>query len=170
MAQFDRTIPPGGEGKITLRVSTTGYQGKIHKSAKVYTNDPRQKTSSIIIKAFVKVPIYIKPRRVYLRGQDDRKISRTVLIKAKEQSALTLKESRFTLSKILTYRIEEVQPGKLFKIDFSNIPGVTGSYRGVLKLKTNYPEKPEITIWIVASFQRVPEKKDMRRRQARPAS
>ena len=121
----------------------------------MYTNDPINKTAILNLKAFIKVPIYITPKRVYLRGRADRKISRTVLVRAKEESALTLDEVQFTLSKILTYRIEEVQPGKLFKIDFTTIPGVTGSYRGVLKLKTNYPEKPEITIPITAYFQRV---------------
>ena len=30
--------------------------------------------------------------------------------------------------------------------------GIVGNYRGFLKLKTNYPEKPKITIWIRARF------------------
>ncbi len=41
MPRFDRAIPPGGEGKITLQVKTAGYQGKISRGAKVYSNDPR---------------------------------------------------------------------------------------------------------------------------------
>ena len=39
MASFDKAIPPGGEGKITLSVDTRGYQGKIHKTARIFTND-----------------------------------------------------------------------------------------------------------------------------------
>jgi len=54
----------------------------------------------------------------------------------------------------VTYRIEEVEPGRLFKVHFTSIPGPAETYRGVLKLKTNYPEKPEIIIPIRARFRK----------------
>jgi len=115
VARFDRTIPPGGEGKITLRVDTTGYQGEIRQSAKVYTNDPSKNFEVLRIKAFVKAVIHLSPKYVYLR-------------------------------------IEEVEVGREFRIHFTSLPGPAGTYRGFLKLKTNYPERPEITIRIKARF------------------
>ena len=66
MARFERTIPPGGEGKIILQVQTKGYQGAISKNAKVYTNDPLKNIELITISAFVKVPIYLSNRHVSL--------------------------------------------------------------------------------------------------------
>jgi len=86
VARFDRTIPPGGEGKITLRIKTRGYQGVISKSAKVYTNDPRKKIKLLTIKAFIKVPIYLSHRYVYLTGIADRKITKTIMVKANEKN------------------------------------------------------------------------------------
>jgi hypothetical protein len=154
VARFDRSIPPGKEGKITLRIKTRGYQGAISKSARVYTNDPRKKIELLTINAFVKVPIYLSNRYVYLTGIADRKITRTIIIKAHEKSPLKLEHSSFDLSKTVAYTIREVKPGRVFKIHFTSIPGSVGTYRGVLKLKTNYPEKPEITILIRAKFQK----------------
>lgn len=154
MASFDRTILPGGEGKITLRVNTSGYQGEISKRARVYTNDPRNNVELLTIKAFVKVPIYVSPRYVYLRGQADRKITKTIRVRAQGNKPLKLEPGRFDLSTRLTYRIEEVEAGRVFKVHFTTIPGPAETYRGVLKLKTNYPEKPEITIPIRAKFQK----------------
>ena len=154
MARFDRTIPPGGEGKITLRIKTRGYQGVISKSAKVYTNDPRKKIKLLTIKAFIKVPIYLSHRYVYLTGIADRKITKTIMIKANEKNPLTLEKSSFNLSKTVAYKIIEIEAGRVFRIHFTGIPGSVGVYRGVLKLKTNYPEKPEITILIRAKFQK----------------
>ena len=54
MASFDQTIPPGGVGKITLSVSTEGYQGNIRKRARVYNNDPENKQTYLTMMAFVK--------------------------------------------------------------------------------------------------------------------
>jgi len=154
VARFDRTIPPGGEGKITLKVQTRGYQGAISKSAKVYTNDPRKNIELLTIKAFVKVPIYLSNRYVHLTGIADRKITRTIVVKANEKKPLTLEQSSFNLSKRVAYRIKEVEAGRVFRIHFTSIPGSVGIYHGVLKLKTNYPEKPEIIIHIRAKFQK----------------
>jgi hypothetical protein len=40
-ARFDRDIPPGGEGTITITLDTKGCRGVNKKSALVYSNDPR---------------------------------------------------------------------------------------------------------------------------------
>ena len=154
MARFDRTIPPGGEGKVTLRIKTRGYQGEIRKRAKVYTSDPRNSVVVLSVKAFVKVPIYLSPRYVYLRGSAGQEITKTVRVRAEEDKPLKLEPRRFDLSKKLTYRIEEVKAGRMVKIHFTSIPGTAGTYRGVLRLKTNYPEKPEISIPITGRFQK----------------
>lgn len=100
----------------------------------------------------MKVPIYLSPRYVYLRGPAGQQITRTVRIRAEGDKPLKLEPSRFDLSAKVTYRIEEVEAGREFEVHFTSIPGPEGTYRGVLKLKTNYPEKPEITIPIRARF------------------
>jgi len=91
---------------------------------------------------------------VYLRGPADQKLTRTVGIRAGMDKALTLEETQFTLSEKLTYTIEELEPGKYFRIHFMSIPGKVGIYRGVLKLKTNYSEKPEVIIRITVQFRK----------------
>jgi hypothetical protein len=100
----------------------------------------------LTINALVKAPIYISPGFVYLRGPADRKLSRTVSVKAGEEQSLTLKEAGSHLGTRVTYAIEEVEAGKLFTIHFTTIPGLPGTYRGLLKLNTNYPEMPQIII------------------------
>jgi hypothetical protein len=154
VAYFTRAIPPGGKGKITLRVNTRGYRGEIRKRARVYTNDPRKSIEVLNIRAFVKVPIYISSRYVYISGLAGQKITRTVSVRAEENKPLKLEPSYFDLGKRLTYRIEEVKLGRIFKIHFTSIPGPVGTFRGILKLKTNYPEKPQIAIRVRAQFKK----------------
>jgi hypothetical protein len=155
VAHFDRAIPPGGEGEVTLKIDTKGYQGKIRKKAKVYTNDPRNKFEVLRIEAFVKAVISVSPKYVSLKGMADRKITKTVRVRAEQDKPLKLEPNHFNITgKVIDYRIEEVEAGREFRIHFTSIPGNAGIYRGFLKLKTNYPERPEIKIWIKAKFKR----------------
>jgi hypothetical protein len=133
-------------------VNTKGYKGNILKRARIYTNEPGNKYQAVGIKAFVKVLIIVSVRHVYLRGPADQILTKTVGIRAGMDKPLSLEQSQFTLTGKVTYRIEELEPGKNFRLHFTSIPGKPGTYRGVLKLKTNYPEKPELIIPIVAQF------------------
>ncbi|MFH1243499.1 MAG: hypothetical protein V1689_14220 [Pseudomonadota bacterium] len=148
MAHFDKTIPPGGEGKITLKVNTKGYQGKVTKSAKVYHNDPRSEVLVLKVTANVKVPIYLSSRYVSFQGWADQSATRVIEIRAELDKPLKLTPIEFNLADKLTYTIEEIQEGKRFRITFKTIPGDHPTLSGFLKLKTNYPEKPEITVRI----------------------
>ena len=155
MASFDHTIPPGGEGRITLKVDTKGYQGDIHKSALVNTNEREQNVVNLGIKAFIKVPIHISTGYVSLHGKEGQKVTKMVEIKANLDKPLTLTPEDFNLEGKLTYRIEEIEKGRRFKILFTNIPGPSQGFHGFLNLKTNYPEKPIIDIRIRGRFREI---------------
>lgn len=59
--EYDRTIPGGGSGKITLKVKTTGFQGPIVKGATVFTDDPDSPEIVLTIKAVVRPIVKIEP-------------------------------------------------------------------------------------------------------------
>lgn len=146
MASFDRSIPPGGEGKITLRLNTKGVDGDVIKKAHVYSNDPTRRVQTISIKARVKTPISIRPRYVYFNGNIGQKLKRVVQISAKEEKPLRLILDQFDLEKIISFEIKEIEAGKTYQLVFNANPTSTGFFRGELRLTTNYPEKPKITI------------------------
>jgi hypothetical protein len=152
VAHFDRAIPPGGEGKITLKFNTRGYEGKVHKSARVYTNDPTDSTDTITIEAFVKTPIVVSPKSVLIQGKMTESLTRSVDIKGDPAKPLKIDPVNFTLNNKLKYSIEEVSAGKHYRINFTSIPSVADHYQGTLRLKTNYPEKPEILIFVRGRF------------------
>ena len=151
MADFDKAIPPGGEGKITLKIKTEGYQGTIRKSARVYTNDPAMGTVRLNISAFVKTPIHLSPRYVHLYAKDEKSVTKVVEVRAELDKPLKLTPDKFNLAEKVTYAIEEIEEGRKFQIRFTSIPGLEQAYRGFLTLKTNYPEKPEVTLRIRGS-------------------
>lgn len=148
MAEFDPVIPPGGEGKVTLKVRTDGYRGSKQWGANVYTNDPRWKEFILTVGAYVNPALTVNPLRVYVYYYPDQVVTREVEIKAEIPRPLTLVPGRFDLVERLTYRLEEIEKSKRFKVIFQSVPGQSGSFRGVLRLNTNYPEKSSIMIWI----------------------
>jgi hypothetical protein len=152
VVRYDRTIPPGGEGQITLRLKTRGYDGKISKGARVFTNDPKQRTTILTLKAEVKVAIRLSKRVVFLEGQEGQSTSQDVRIMGKLDKPLKIEPEVFNLEDKVTYEIETLEPDKLYRILFTNLPGPRGIYHGYLRLKTNYPERPKITIRIRGKF------------------
>lgn len=159
MPNFDRAIPPGGEGKIKLTIRTKGYQGNIHKSARVYTNDPANSTIRLSVKGFVKVPIFVSPRQIRLYGKEGQTLTKVIEVRAEIDKPLTLTPGHFNLVEKLAYSIEEIEKGKIFQIRFTTTSSSPQTYRGFLKLKTNYPEKPEVTLWIKARIKKKAEVK-----------
>ncbi|HDZ24672.1 MAG TPA: hypothetical protein ENH70_09075 [Desulfobacteraceae bacterium] len=106
------------------------------------------------IKAFVKVPIRVSTRYVYLFGPADRKITRVINISAGLTKPLKIIPKSFDLADRISYSIKETEQGRHYLVRLSSIPGTAGRFHGVLKLKTNYPEKPEITIYIRGRFEK----------------
>ena len=135
-----------------MTVDTKGYTGKVRKSAKIYTNDPKDKFHYISIEAMIRPAITVSPESVHLEGKAGQVAERFVEIRAEKKMALRLEPISFDLDQKVTYRVEEVQRGKLFRVHFSNRPGPEGIYHGFLRLKTNYPEKPEVNIRIRGKF------------------
>jgi len=152
VAYFDRSILPGGEGKITLRINTRGYDGKIRKTARVYTNDPKIPQEALVIEALIKTPIVLSERMVFLQGTTQETITRTVDIKGDPNKPLKLEPVDYTLDKKVKFSIEEVTRGKHYRVTFTTIPNVGNYYQGLLKLRTSYPEKPELVIHVRGRF------------------
>lgn len=148
MARFDRTIPPGGEGKITLELRTRGYEGNIHKTARVFTNDPRRPLVTIGLKGRVWVPIYINPRYVHLRGTVGEEIEKVVDLEGKKKEPLIVKVASVSIPDKVAVELHEIEKGRSYQLKVKNKVKKETRYGGQVKLTTNYPEKPETVIRI----------------------
>jgi len=158
VASFDRSIPPGGEGKITLSVNTKGYQGEHRWDARVNTNDPVTDLFHLEVRAVINVPVHVSPRSVYLDAVEGRTVTRGIEIRAGLDRPLTLNPERFDLEGKVSYDIQEVEKGKLFRILFTNLPSAPGRYQGALHIRTNYPERPDVIVYITVGTLGVKEK------------
>jgi hypothetical protein len=95
--------------------------------------------------------VTVSPERVVFESSTDENGSREVHIKAEVSRPLTLVPGPHSLPEEVTYRIEEIEKGKRFKVVFQKVPGGSGRFHGFLRLQTGYPEKPEIRILIMGN-------------------
>lgn len=152
MARYDGSIPPGGEGRVALRVNTRGYSGEMSKSASVFSNDPHRRIITLRLRAFIKVAIYISNERVILKGSPGESVASTVELRAERKKPLFIDPIAFDPDQKLSYRIETVEEGRNYRIHFKTEAVPPGNFHGFLKLKTNYEERPLIVIRIIGRF------------------
>ncbi|MBN1626934.1 MAG: hypothetical protein JW944_10460 [Deltaproteobacteria bacterium] len=152
MVRFDRIILPGGEGRIEIKVNIKGKTGLIQKSIGIYNNDVSNNPETLTVKAIIKDSINVSSKSLSFRGEEGTVLTKSIDIIAQEDKPLSIKPGNFSLQDKMTYRIEETEKGKVFKIVFTNLPQPAGRMRGSLKLMTNYDDKPEITITLTGNF------------------
>ncbi len=147
MVSYDRTIPPGGKGKITLKVSTRNRRGKLTKRALVITSDPDNKAVKISISGKVKSLISVEPRSyVFLSGLPDEEITRELRIVGVEVPKFYIKKITDNLDGKVTYKLITVKEGREYLLRIKNNFKKQGSYYGEINLETDSPKKPNIKI------------------------
>ena len=104
------------------------------------------------LRAFINAPIWVSPRSAELGGTEGESITKSIEIKAGLEKPLLLEPDEFNLEGKATYKIEEIEKGRIFKVHITNVPGAANCFRGFLKLKTNYGEKPTVFIKISGQF------------------
>jgi hypothetical protein len=152
VASYDSEIPPGGRGKIEVKVNTQGSNGRERWGVTVYTNDPNWKEAVLDLRADVRDPIVVSASSVQFSGESRVSSTRVIDIRSGIDRPLVIEPHAFDLAGKVDYSVEEIQKGKSFRVTLKNLPGPFDFYRGSLAFKTNFPEKPELTIWIFGRF------------------
>ena len=133
VANFDKVIKPGGEGKVVTSVDTKAFAGPISKSVLLVSNDPERGQINLFIKATVKPFVDILPqpyvRVAVVKGDTD---SRDVILLSEEK---TFKPTVAEASQ--PYVKAEIAPAS----DKDKIPGHPGEqYRVRITVTADAPE------------------------------
>lgn len=152
MAQFDRAVPPGGEGKITIKVTLNNMNGPVKKTSTAFTNDPQNPQVKLVMQGTVKGLIEVRPGNVVsFRGMVDQMGEREVEIISLSRP-FQIQRLESTLEDKISHKLETVANGKHYRLKVSNL-AKQGSYSGVIKLITDLPQKPDIIVRVVGSVE-----------------
>ncbi len=146
MARFDRTIPPGAEGTITVEVKTARLWGNIKKSARVFSNDPERAQITIGMKGTIWAPIDLTPRYANLKGVIGEAVEAVVHLRGRKKEALVMKVAAVSIPDKVAVELKELENGHSYELKVKNKAQEGGKYTGQVKLTTNYPEMPELIV------------------------
>jgi hypothetical protein len=159
-------VPPGQEGKIELAVEhTEGYSGETSKSASVSTNDPRLANFSLILRARFKldppaateksVPMSSNANAAFTIEPGDRWTTSSLA----GSSAVNYfylynpRSTPFHIKNVMpggnnfTAALQTLQDGKRYELKVASNPALKpGKYKQTLRVATDSPAQPEMTI------------------------
>jgi len=147
VASFDQAIPPGGVGKIVLTVRTEGYQGRVTKSAAVRSNDPRQQSLNLSLSADIHAYIVVEPApRAVLQGVVGDDIRQALQIRAGDGYPLEIRDTSTNMGQWLDYKVVSKGGNHQYELELRNKAQTQATAGGFVRLVTNHPKKPEVTI------------------------
>ena len=141
-------IPPGGEGKIKVKVSTRGRKGALQKSVVVQSNDPKQPRYILKIKGMVEVIAAFDPDRLNLKNvAKGETVTQTVKLAGREADKLKITELVSSKPEELTAELITEEGKPAVKVTFK-AGDKAGRISGRITGKTNLKNPKEIFLYI----------------------
>jgi hypothetical protein len=149
VALYDRAIPPGGKGEITLQIDTSRIRGEFQKKAIVWSNDPERKSIALFLTGKVKPHIFFDPGGyLSLSGTKGQVPNEHLDIINNHKGPMKITGVDSDLKDRIVWHIVETTPGFVYRLEVEDISKEPGDYTGHLTLRTDNPEKPQLTVII----------------------
>ena len=147
MTRYDRVIPPGGAGQITLSIDTSKEIDEFEKKAIIWSNDPQHKSVALYLKGKVKPHILIIPGGyLSLQGVRGQVPAEKLDIINNHKQPFKITAVIHDLPDLIHWRIKENVPGFSYTLEVEDISKKAREYTGHLILQTDQPQKPELLI------------------------
>ncbi len=155
-----KELKPGETATLDVKLNVNSYSENVHKSIRIMTNDPKNATKIVWLKAHVLIPITMKPRRYFyfpnmtVGSESEEKITLTNNTD-KDITLWDFKTSPESL-KINLNKKTVIKPGKSLQIVAKATPETVGSYRGSVTMKTDFPQYKTLSISVFGRAKKSP--------------
>jgi hypothetical protein len=147
VTRYDRVIPPGGKGKVAIKIDSSRIMGRFEKKAIVWSNDPDRMSVALYLKGEVKAHISLEPGGyISLVGVKGKTPTGHVEIINNHETPVKITNVDNDLPDRIRWRIKEIKPGFDYRLEVEDIAKKGGSYTAHLTIRTDNPEKPELTL------------------------
>jgi hypothetical protein len=153
VVDYDRSIPPGGSGKITFSIKPYSVIHQFTKKADIFSNDPANPKAVIQISGLAKPFIEIKPGHL-IRFQGILEEIKPIQINLVSHLATPLEISGFQtdIPDKIDVSITPEIPGKTFIVKVSNKINQSANYKGKIELITNSKQRPRLILRVFADI------------------
>ena len=147
VADYERTIPPGGQGQITLAIKPFSVLHQFRKETRVWTNDPDRSEFSLVLTGSAKPFIEITPSHIVrLRGAPGNNVQGEVRFTSHLPGAFEITNFRTNIPDKIDVSLKPVEPGRVYVLEVKNKAQNSGPYAGLIELNTNSKERPRLIV------------------------
>jgi len=151
--RYDKTIPPGRQGEITLTIKPYSLMYHFRKKTVVRTNDPEQPEAVLMVTGSIQPLIEIQPGHVIRFRGDPREVKPAqVRFISHLSTPLEIREWRTSIPDRIEVQIKAEEPGRVYVLEVKNRSREGGRYAGFVELFTNSKERPRLLVRVIATF------------------
>lgn len=152
VADYDKTIPPGGAGKIVFSIKPFSVLHQFCKKGKILSNDP---TGDVTLQLCgVAVPfIEIQPSHIIrFQGDPEKNPVAEIRLISHQATPLEIKGYETDLGDRVGVTITPEVPGKIFVVRVSNKVKQNAVYKGKVELATSSDKRPQLILRVFADL------------------
>jgi hypothetical protein len=145
--KYDKSIPPGGQGGITLTLKPFSVIHRFKKETKVWLNDPDQRMVNLTLTGVARPFIEIQPSHIVrLRGAPGDDIRGQVRFISHLATPFKITEYRTTIPDRIEVTLTPEVPGKVYVLEVRHKGEQSGPYAGLIEIFTNSKERPRLIV------------------------
>ena len=150
-SDFDESIPPGGQGRITLTVDFSDHEGPLERTVGVFTNDFDSPDTTLNIKGTAKPLLQVRPGDTISFATDSKQPNKVSIEVVSNGEPFHIRNVETDLKGKVDYRLETVKKGRHYRLTVANT-AKAGTYSGVIKLYTDLRGKSEVLIRVTGNL------------------
>ena len=145
--KYDKSIPPGGQGGITLTIKPFSVIHQFKKTTKVQLNDPDQPRLVLTMTGMAQPFIEIKPSHIVrLRGTPGDNLQGQVRFISHLSVPFQITRYHTNIPDKIEMTLKPVVPDKEYVLEVRPKGQASGSFAGVIELFTNSKERPRLIV------------------------
>ncbi len=157
VANYDKVVPPGGTGNITLEIKPFSVVHAFKKKAEVKFNDPNQSGLTLVLTGNASKSIEIEPSHIVrFRGSPSDNLTAQVRLVSNLTFPLEITRMENSLPDKVEATLRTERPGKVYVIEVRNKSRDAEHYVDTIELFTNVIHKPKIVMRVIADLESGP--------------
>lgn len=153
VANYDRGIPPGGEGKITLALKPYSVLRKFEKKTRIKLSDSARADVTLVVKGMAQPSLEILPNHIVrFRGVLKEDLKEQVRFISHLPTHWEITKYETNLADKIDVALKAEQPGKIYVLEVKNKFKASGHYTGKIELFTNARNRPKIVVRVIADL------------------
>ena len=145
--KYDKTIPPGSEGGITLTIKPFSVIHQFKKETKVRLNDPDKPNLVLTMTGVAQPFVEIQPSHIVrLRGASGDDMRGQVRFISHLPTPFKITEYRTNIPDKIEVTLKPEVPDKVYVLEVRPKGQQSGPFAGVIELFTNSKERPRLIV------------------------